>query len=104
MVDYAAVVLAESAPLMLTPGRRCENGQPVPIDDPEWIKFTIELAEAGKAAYKASQTRNQQTISDALRSRIRASTVTASIATDEGEGRPNARNRKGVRPHISVPE
>jgi mono/diheme cytochrome c family protein len=64
MVDYAAIALAESAPLMLTPGRRCENGQPVPIDDPEWIKFTMELAEAGKAAYKASQTRNQQTISD----------------------------------------
>ena len=63
MVDYAAVALAESAPLMLTPGRRCENGQPVPIDDPEWIKFTIQLAEAGKAAYKASQTKSQQTIS-----------------------------------------
>jgi S-disulfanyl-L-cysteine oxidoreductase SoxD len=64
LVDYAAVALAESAPLMLTPGRRCENGKPVPVNDPEWIKFTTELAEAGKAAYRASQTRNQQTISD----------------------------------------
>ena len=25
VVDYAAIALAESAPLMLTPGRRCEN-------------------------------------------------------------------------------
>ncbi len=64
-IDYAAVSLAESAPLMLTPGRRCENGKPVPIDDPDWIKFTMELAEAGKAVYKASQTRNQETVSDA---------------------------------------
>lgn len=64
LVDYAAVALAESAPLMLTPGRRCENGKPVPVNDPEWIKFTVELAEAGKAAYKASQTRNQETVSD----------------------------------------
>jgi mono/diheme cytochrome c family protein len=64
LVDYAAVALAEAAPLMLTPGRRCENGKPVPVNDPEWLKFTDELAEAGRAAYKASQTRNQETVSD----------------------------------------
>ena len=49
---------------MLTPGRRCENGKPVPINDPDWIKFTNGLAEAGKAAYKASQSRNQEAVSD----------------------------------------
>ena len=64
VVDYAAVSLAESANLMLTPGRKCENGKPVPVSDPDWIKFTMELAEAGRAAYKASQTRNQEIISD----------------------------------------
>ena len=30
LVDIAAVALVESAPLLLTPGRRCENGKPVP--------------------------------------------------------------------------
>jgi len=64
LVDYAAVALAESAPLMLTPGRRCENGRPVPVSDPEWIKFTNELAEAGKAAYRASQSRSQEAVSE----------------------------------------
>jgi len=64
LVDYAAVALAESAPLMLTPGRRCENGRPVPVTDPEWIKYSVELAEAGKDAYKASQSRNQEAVSD----------------------------------------
>ncbi|MBV8842649.1 MAG: cytochrome c [Bryobacterales bacterium] len=64
LVDYAAVAIAESAPLMLTPGRRCENGKPVPVDRPDWIKFTQELAEAGRAAYRASQTRNQEVVSD----------------------------------------
>ncbi len=64
IVDYAAIALAESAPLMLTPGRRCENGRPVPVDRPDWIKFTQELAEAGRAAYKASQTRSQEAVSD----------------------------------------
>jgi len=64
IVDYAAIALAESAPLMLTPGRRCENGKPVPVDDPDWIKFTKEMAEVGRAAYRASQTRNQEKVSD----------------------------------------
>ena len=64
LVDYAAIALAESAPLMLTPGRKCENGKPVPVNDPDWIKFTNELAETGRAAYKASQTRNQEAVSD----------------------------------------
>jgi mono/diheme cytochrome c family protein len=64
VVDYAAISVAESATLMLTPGRKCENGQVVPVSDPDWIKFTMELADAGKAAYKASQTRKQDTISE----------------------------------------
>ena len=64
LVDYAAISLSESAKLMLTPGRRCENGRPVPVSDPDWIKFTLELADAGTAAYKASQTRDLETIAD----------------------------------------
>jgi cytochrome c553 len=64
IVDYASIALAESAPLMLTPGRRCENGKPVPVNDPDWIRFTKEMAEVGRAAYRASQTRNQEKVSE----------------------------------------
>ena len=64
IVDYASIALADSAPLLLTPGRRCENGKPVPVDDPDWIRFTKEMAEVGRAAYRASQTRNQEKVSD----------------------------------------
>ena len=39
-------------------------GKLVPVNDPDWIKFTMELAEAGKASYKASQTRNQEIMAD----------------------------------------
>ena len=35
-VDQAAVAIAETAPLLLTPGRRCQNGRPVPVDRPDW--------------------------------------------------------------------
>ncbi len=64
IVDYAAIALAESGPLLLMPGRRCENGKQVPVDDPDWIRFTKEMTEVGRAAYRASQTRNQQKVSD----------------------------------------
>ena len=64
LVDYAAVAIAESAPLLLAPARRCENGKPVPVDRPDWIQFTAELAEAGRAAYRASQSRNREAVSD----------------------------------------
>lgn len=64
LVDYASLALAESAPLLLTPGRRCENGKPVPVDDPDWIRFTKEMADVGRRAYQASQTRDQEKVSD----------------------------------------
>lgn len=62
LVDYAAISIAETAPMLLTPGRRCENGRPVPIDRPDWIKFTNEMVAAGRAAYVASQSRNQDAV------------------------------------------
>lgn len=64
IVDYAALALADTAPLMLTPGRRCQNGKPVPVDDPDWIRFTKEMAEVGRRTYAASQTRSQEKVSD----------------------------------------
>ena len=65
LVDNAAVSLAAAAPMMLTPGLRCENGRPAPVTDADWVKFTQEMVEAARIAYKASQTRNQETVSDA---------------------------------------
>ena len=64
IVDYAAIALADAAPLFLTPGRRCENGRPVPVERADWIQYTEELVEAGKAAYRASQTRDQEAVSE----------------------------------------
>jgi Cytochrome C oxidase, cbb3-type, subunit III len=64
VVDYAAIALAESAPLLMTPGRRCENGKPVPVQNEDWVKFTQGLVDVGKLAYKASQTRNQMAVDE----------------------------------------
>jgi mono/diheme cytochrome c family protein len=65
VVQIAAIALAESAPLLMAPGRRCENGKPVPVERADWQKYVGGLVEAGRAAYKAAQTRNQETVSEA---------------------------------------
>ena len=65
LVDFAATSIVDAAPLMLTPGRRCENGKPVPVDRPDWIKFSLDMAEAGRIAYRASQSRNQEAVAEA---------------------------------------
>lgn len=61
-VDQAALALVETAPLFLLPGRRCENGRPVPVDRADWKQYTAALVDAGRAAYAAAQTRNADAV------------------------------------------
>jgi mono/diheme cytochrome c family protein len=65
LVDNAAIALADASPLMLAPGIRCENGRPAPVTEPDWIKFTEQMIAVARQTYKASQSRNQETVSDA---------------------------------------
>jgi hypothetical protein len=64
-VENAALALMESSNLLLIPGRNCANGSPVPLNDPDWAKFVIELRDAGMKAYKAAQTKDQDKMVDA---------------------------------------
>ena len=57
-VENAALAISETANLIMIPGRLCENGRPVPLDRDDYKKFAAGLAEAGKAAYKAAQSKN----------------------------------------------
>ena len=62
-VDQAALGLIETTPMFMVPGRRCENGRPVPIQNADYQKFTQELITLSRELYKASQTRNQDAVS-----------------------------------------
>ena len=64
-VENAALALSESANLIMLAGRVCSNGKPVPIQRADWRKFTDGLREAGRAAYKAAQSKNQDNMVDA---------------------------------------
>lgn len=57
-VDQATIALTESAALLLTPGRRCQNGRPVPVDRPDWKQYVAALEDVGRQAHRASQARN----------------------------------------------
>jgi len=57
-VDQAAVALTESASLLLTPGRRCQNGRPAPVDRADWKQFVAAMVDVGKLARKESRARN----------------------------------------------
>jgi len=57
-VDQAALALAESAPLLLTPGRRCQNGRPAPVDRADYRQYVADLVAIGKEAYATSKARN----------------------------------------------
>ena len=61
-VDQAALAIIETTPLFLLPGRRCENGRPVPVDRADWKTYTTSLVEVGRAAYRASQSRNVESM------------------------------------------
>jgi hypothetical protein len=61
-VENAALALTEVANLLTLPGRKCSNGLPVPINNPDWPKFVQGLRDAGLAAYKAAQSKNQDNI------------------------------------------
>jgi mono/diheme cytochrome c family protein len=63
-IDQAAVAITETAPLLLTPGRRCQNGKAVPVDRADWKEYVAGLMEVGKLARKTSQARNYEAFID----------------------------------------
>ena len=61
-VENAGLALAEAANLLTIAGRKCSNGISVPINNADWVKFVQGLRDAGAAAYKAAQSKNQDNI------------------------------------------
>ena len=64
-VENSALALSEVANLLMLPGRKCANGLDVPLKNADWAKFVQGLRDAGTAAYKAAQSKNQDKIVDA---------------------------------------
>ncbi len=63
-VENAATGLADASTLLLQPGLRCDNGQPAPISEPDWIRFTDRTAAAARRMYRLAQMRDKEAISE----------------------------------------
>jgi hypothetical protein len=61
-VENAGLAIAEGANLLTLPGRMCQNGKPVPLQNPDWVGLVQGLRDAGMAAYKAGQSKNQDNV------------------------------------------
>jgi hypothetical protein len=57
-VENSALTLIEGSDLLMTPGRMCSNGRPVPLDQPDWTKMVEQLREAGRFSYEAAKSKN----------------------------------------------
>jgi mono/diheme cytochrome c family protein len=63
-VDEAILALRDTSPMLLLPGRKCQNGRPVPIQNADYQQAVKDLVAFTDELWKAAQTRNQETVSD----------------------------------------
>jgi hypothetical protein len=64
-VENSALALAESADLLLIPGRTCSNAEVVDVEQADWIRFVDDFRRDSVAAYEAALTKDQDAMVDA---------------------------------------
>ena len=64
-VENSALTLADSADLLMTPGRKCSNGRDVPLANADWAQMVEGLRDASMFAYKAALTKDQDKMLEA---------------------------------------
>jgi cytochrome c556 len=63
-VENAAIAIEETANLILVPGRLRSNGQPVPVQAADYMKYAQALVPAGKDCLKAAQKKDQDAVNN----------------------------------------
>jgi hypothetical protein len=63
-VENAGLAIAEFATLVLQPGRVCSNGKPVPLNQPDFVKFAQALRAIGMEEYNAAKTKSVDKVND----------------------------------------
>jgi cytochrome c553 len=91
LVENAAVALTDGVDLILQPGRTCQNGKPVPVNQADFQKFAREMREAGRVALQAARTKNQEKVSDATNNIADACSNCHEVYRDKGPADSPAR-------------
>jgi hypothetical protein len=105
VVENAAVALSDGVDLILTPGRLCQNGKPVPGQRADFQKFAQAMRKAGLEVLQAAHTKNQEKCrTRRTTSPTPAPAATRSIATRAPPTvRPDARRFRSSSGYISLP-
>ena len=90
-VENAAVALTDGVDLILKPGRLCQNGKPVPLQQADFQKFAREMRAAGLAVLEAARTKNQEKVSDATNTLADACSNCHEVYRDKGPADSPAR-------------
>ena len=91
VVENAAIAVTDGVDLILSPGRRCQNGKPVPLRDANFQKFARNMRSAGLAVLEAAHTRNQEKVSDATNDLADACSGCHEVYRDKGPADSPAR-------------
>ena len=91
VVENAAIAVTDGVDLILSPGRRCQNGKPVPSRDANFQKFARNMRSAGLAVLEAAHTRNQEKVSDATNDLADACSGCHEVYRDKGPADSPAR-------------
>ena len=90
-VESAAIALTDSVDLILKPGRTCQNGKPVPIEQADFQTFAAAMREAGRVTQQAARTKNQEKVSDATNNIAEACSNCHEVYRDKGPADSQAR-------------
>src|SRR3954462_7492516 len=91
IAENAAIALTDGVDLILKPGRTCQNGKPVPLNQPDFQKFARDMREAGRVALAAARTKNQEKVSDATNNVADACSSCHEVYRDKGPADSPAR-------------
>jgi hypothetical protein len=61
-VENAAIAIEGTANLILQPGRLRSNGQPVPVQAADFVKYAQALGPAGRDCLKAARKKNRDLV------------------------------------------
>jgi hypothetical protein len=91
VVENAAIAVTDGVDLILTPGRLCQNGKPVPVRNADFQQFARNMRAAGLAVLQAAHTKNQEKVSDATNDLADACSSCHEVYRDKGPADSAAR-------------
>jgi len=91
IVENAAVALTDGVDLILTPGRSCQNGKPVPLQRADFQQFARKMRTAGLTVLEAARAKNQEKVSNATNDLADACAGCHEVYRDKGPADSAAR-------------